>query len=236
MHAIGRHARACVCARVSARLEGPRAGPVGAVLDHEDAERLRRCIAGGGVAVFPADTVYGLCCDPENEHAVERLYALKRRPAERPAAVMFFDVDFALAELADLAGGERAAIAALLPGPVTLLLHNRGERFPLACGPEPGTLGLRVPELGEALAALGSLELPVMQSSANISGGADPRRLSDVTQELLEGADLVLDGGELGGTASTVLDLREYDETGEWRVLREGPISQAALERALDAR
>ena len=57
-----------------------------------------------------------------------------------------------------------------------------------------------------------------------------------MTQELLEGADLVLDGGELGGTASTVLDLREYDETGEWRVLREGPISQAALERALDAR
>jgi L-threonylcarbamoyladenylate synthase len=206
------------------------------MLEREDAERLRRCMAGGGVAVFPADTVYGLCCDPENERAVERLYALKRRPAGRPAAVMFFNLDSALTELADLASGERAAIAALLPGPVTLLLPNRGARFPLACGPEPETLGLRVPELGEALAALGSVELPVMQSSANISGGPDPRRLSDVPPELLEGADLMLDGGELGGTPSTVLDLRYYDATGEWHLLREGPLSQAALTRALDSR
>jgi L-threonylcarbamoyladenylate synthase len=192
-------------------------------------------MVAGGVAVFPADTVYGLCCDPESEQAVERLYALKRRPAERPAAVMFFNLDSALRELRDLAIGERAAIAALLPGPVTLLLRNRGERFPLACGPEPETLGLRVPKLGAALDALGSLERPVMQSSANISGGADPRRLSDVPQELLDGADLVLDGGELGGTASTVLDLRDYDATGEWHVLREGPLSHAALARALDS-
>jgi L-threonylcarbamoyladenylate synthase len=193
-------------------------------------------MAGGGVAVFPADTVYGLCCDPENGQAVERLYELKRRPAERPAAVMFFNLDSALRELADLAPGERAAIAGLLPGPVTLLLPNRGQRFLLACGPEPETLGLRVPELGAALAALGSLEQAVMQSSANISGGADPRRLSDVPRELREGADLVLDGGELGGTASTVLDLRAYDATGEWHVLREGPLSREALTRALDSR
>lgn len=193
-------------------------------------------MAGGGVAVFPADTVYGLCCDPENGQAVERLYALKRRPAERPAAVMFFNLGSALSELADLAAGERAAIAGLLPGPVTLLLPNRGRRFLLACGPEPATLGLRVPELGDTLAALGSLEAAVMQSSANISGGADARRLSDVSQEVREGADLVLDGGELGGTPSTVLDLREYDERGKWRVLREGPLSNAALKRALDAR
>jgi L-threonylcarbamoyladenylate synthase len=193
-------------------------------------------MAEGGVAVFPADTVYGLCCDPENRRAVERLYALKRRPAERPAAVMFFNVDSALSELADLAAGERAAVAGLLPGPATLLLPNRGQRFLLACGPDPETLGLRVPELGASLAALGSLEAAVMQSSANISGGTDPRRLSDVPRELLEGADLVLDGGELGGTPSTVLDLRAYDATGEWHVLREGPLSHAELTRALDSR
>ena len=63
---------------------------------------------------------------------------------------------------------------------------------------------------------------------------ADPRRLSDVPQALLDGADLALDGGELAGTPSTVLDLRDYDETGEWAVLREGPISHAALVHALD--
>ncbi len=206
------------------------------MLDQEDARRLERCLAEGGVAVFPADTVYGLCCDPESEQAVRRLYTLKRRPAERPAAVMFFNLDSALRELPSLAPRERAAVDALLPGPVTLLLPNRGERFMLACGPEPQTLGLRVPALGAALAPLGTLEQAVMQSSANISGGADPRRLDDVSQELLDGADLVLDGGELGGTASTVVDLRDYEAAGRWRVLRDGPLSAHALARALEPR
>ena len=205
------------------------------MLDPEDAGRLERCMAEGGVAVFPADTVYGVCCDPESESAVRRLYALKRRPAERPAAVMFFNLRSALRELTSVAAGERAAMEALLPGPVTLLLPNRDERYLLACGPEPQTLGLRVPELGAALAPLRSLGLAVMQSSANISGGDDPRRLEDVPQDLLDGADLVLDGGELGGIPSTVLDLRGYESTGTWHVLREGPVEHAALARALES-
>ena len=49
----------------------------------------------GGVAVFPADTVYGLACDPDNKVAVQRLYTLKRRSLGKPSAVMFFDVSLA---------------------------------------------------------------------------------------------------------------------------------------------
>src|SRR5438034_10098960 len=64
-----------------------------------EAEAFARCIAAGGVAVFPADTVYGLACDPENAAAVERLYALKGRPPDKPAAVMFFARAPALAGL-----------------------------------------------------------------------------------------------------------------------------------------
>ena len=101
----------------------------------------------GGVAVFPADTVYGLACAPDSPHAVERLYALKGRPPDKPAAVMFFDRDRALAALPELGERTRAALEALLPGAVTLLLPNPRRRFPLACGPDPATLGLRVPAL-----------------------------------------------------------------------------------------
>ena len=61
-----------------------------------DAETFSRCIAVGGVAVFPADTVYGLACEPDNREAVTQLYFLKRRRPEKPAAVMFFDLDLAL--------------------------------------------------------------------------------------------------------------------------------------------
>jgi L-threonylcarbamoyladenylate synthase len=218
-----------------------------------DAERLRECLAGGGVAVFPADTVYGLACDPLNREAVRRLYELKGRPPERPAAVMFCSLAAALATLPELGGRERAALEALLPGALTVLLPNRRDRYPLACRPiaarsstagapaasegpqagEEGALGLRVPALPERLAALRAVDLPVMQSSANLSGGPEARRVADVPPALLEGADLVLDGGELPGVASTVLDLREYEAHGRWRIVREGPVGPAEVERAL---
>ena len=203
------------------------------VIGEDDARRLGECLQRGGVAVFPADTVYGLACDPARRSAVERLYRLKGRRPDRPAAVMFFARASAIAALPDLAGAERAAIDALLPGPVTLLLPNRKQRFPLACAGDPGTLGLRVPLLADSLAALATVELPLLQSSANLSGGAEARRLADVPRTLLERADLALDGGELPGVASTVLDLRAYQRSGAWSVLREGALTIDAIERAL---
>ena len=182
---------------------------------------FERAIAAGGVVVVPADTVYGLACDPGSAAAVERLYALKGRAAAKPAAVMFFSLDPALATLPELGERTRAALAALLPGALTLLLPNPRGRFPLACAADPATLGLRVPDLP----ALAGVSLPVLQSSANAAGGADARRLADVPEPIRAGADLVLDGGKLPGTPSTVLDLRGYEESGEWEVLRAGLVA-----------
>lgn len=220
-------------------------------LNDADAKRLRDCILAGGVAVFPADTVYGLACDPANQAAVARLYELKGRPPDRPAAVMFFSLAAALAALPELGDRERAALRALLPGPFTLLLPNRRHRFPLACAPRSmgaageeaatsagaaaglDTLGLRVPLLPEPLAALAAVDAPAMQSSANLSGGPEARRLADVPLALRDGADLVLDGGQLPGVASTVLDLREYETAGRWHIVRAGPVGEEEVARAL---
>ncbi len=175
------------------------------------------CIAGGGVVVFPADTVYGLACDASNADAVRRLYALKGRPPDKPAAVMFFDVGSAL--LPELSSRTRSLMARLLPGAVTLLVPS--DRFPLAGG--AGTLGLRVPDI-PPLAAV-----PVLQSSANAAGGPDARRLDEVPEAIRRGADLVLDGGELPGTPSTVVDLREYDRGGDLEVVRVGAVPEAVV-------
>ena len=202
-------------------------------LSDDDAERLRDCVARGGVAVFPTDTVYGVCCDPEDAEAAKRLYALKGRSQARPAAVMFFALAPALSTLSELRAAERAALKALLPGPVTLLLPNPRLRFGPACGPDPATLGLRVPRLPEHLAALRSIGRPAMQSSANLSGETDARRLTDVPASIAAGADLVLDGGELPGTPSTVVDLRDYQASREWRVLREGALGDDGVRELL---
>jgi L-threonylcarbamoyladenylate synthase len=193
---------------------------------------FERCIAAGGVALFPADTVYGLACDPTSPAAVARLYELKGRPADKPAAVMFFALDRALAALAELPPRLRGAAEALLPGAVTLLLPNPLARYPLACGPDPWTLGLRVPAPGP-LAGVG---LAVLQSSANHSGGADARTLDEVDEAIRDGADLVVDGGPLPGTPSSVVDLRGYERDGAWSVLRAGGVGSDAIAAALAGR
>ena len=170
----------------------------------DDAAALGACIAAGGVAVFPADTVYGLACDPGNADAIGRLYALKGRAPDKPSATMYFDLE----SVPGVGARTDAAVRRLLPGGVTLIL--------------PGGLGVRVPFLAPVGRA-------ILQSSANFSGGPDARRLEDVPAEIRDAADLVIDGGELPGTPSTVIDLREYETTGDWSILREGAVPPATV-------
>jgi L-threonylcarbamoyladenylate synthase len=188
-----------------------------------DAAAFEECIRGGGIAVFPSDTVYGLACDPDDPDAVRRLYELKGRRPDKPAAVMFFSVP----DLPELGPRTRALLERLLPGAVTVLLPNPLGRFPLA----GATLGLRVPDLP----ALAGVTVPVLQSSANLAGGPDARRLEDVPEPIRRGADLVLDGGELAGTPSTVVDLRAYESDGSIQVVRVGAVPEAVIRSLGDA-
>jgi L-threonylcarbamoyladenylate synthase len=199
----------------------------------DEVDTFERCIAVGGLALFPADTVYGLATEPDSSDGVYRLYRRKGRAPDRPAAVMFFDLGLALAALPELGERTRGALDRLLPGALTLLLPNPAHRYPLACGPDPERLGLRVPRLDGSLEPLAAVRWPVLQSSANRSGGADARRLEDVDESIRRGVDLQLDGGELPGTPSTVVDLTRYEETGEHAIAREGAVSAEAVRDAL---
>lgn len=178
------------------------------------AEAFERCLAAGGVVLFGADTVYGLACDPESPDAVARLYALKGRAADKPSALMFFDVERALAAHPDLGPRTCEAVRRLLPGPVTVVLASGGLRVPRVDDDHP----------------FRRLTRPVLQSSANRAGAPEARLLTDVDPVIRAGADLVLDAGELPGTASTVVDLRRYEQHGEWEVIRPGALGREALE------
>jgi len=191
---------------------------------------LERCVAAGGIALFPADTLYGLACDPLNADAIARIHALKGRDEGKPSAVMFFS-PLAMRELvATLGSRTRDALAALLPGPVTAVVHNPERRYPLACSEDPERLGVRLIE-----GPLAGAGCAVLQTSANRSGERAPHRFEDIDLSILTGADLAIDGGELGGEPSTVVDLTQIESGGGRRVLREGALSRAELERRLAA-
>jgi L-threonylcarbamoyladenylate synthase len=186
--------------------------------------RLAEVIAAGGVAVIGTDTVYGVCADALDEAAVERLLALKGRPEGKPAAVAFESVATALEALPELGEAVRGALAALLPGPLTLLVPNPALRFPLAGGE---LLGVRV------IDGLDAGGRALLLSSANLAGGAEARRLQDVDPAVLAGVDLALDAGELPGTPSTVVDLGDFEDDRTWRIVREGAVAARELQLAL---
>lgn len=186
-------------------------------------------IRAGKPVVLPTDTVYGLCASPYRAEPVERLYRLKGRTAEQPTALIAADVDLLFECVPELRGRAGAIVRALLPGPYTLVLPNPARRYRWLCGTTPEAIGVRIPELPEPAARVLAAVGAIAATSANLPGGPDPRRLEDVPEEIRSRAGAVLDGGELPGTPSTVLDL-----TGpEPRVLREGAVPAAeALDRA----
>lgn len=194
--------------------------------DGADAARaaLERCIASGGVAVFPADGLYGLACDPLDAAAIERIHRIKGRDDGKPSAVLYFS-PLAMRELVE-GLGERtaAALGALLPGPVTLVVANPARRYPLACREDPERLGVRL--IGGPLA--GAM-CPIFQTSANRSGQPAPVSFDQVLAEIVETADLAIDGRALAGLPSTVIDLTNFDRSGEWSVLREGGLAMGDL-------
>jgi L-threonylcarbamoyladenylate synthase len=185
---------------------------------------LERCIADGGVAVFPADGLYGLACDPLNPDAIERIHRIKGRDEGKSSAVMYFSPP-AMRELVESLGPKaREAVGALLPGPVALVVSNPSRRYPLACREDPERLGLRL-----IAGPLAGAMCPVFQTSANLSGEPAPSRFEDVPAEIVEAADLAIDGGKLTGLPSTVVDLTALDASGEWKVLREGALGRDEL-------
>ena len=185
----------------------------------------------GKPIVMPFDTVYGLAADPHREEPTLRLYELKGRDQTAPSALVARDIDYLLECLPELQGRAAALARLLLPGPVTLVLPNPARRFRWLTGTNPEAIGVRVPDFdgpgAEVLAAVSAL----VATSANHPGGPDPKRLDEVPEDIRRGAAALVDGGELPGSPSTVIDL-----TGEKpRILREGALPAEEALRRLDA-
>jgi L-threonylcarbamoyladenylate synthase len=180
-------------------------------------------LAAGEPVVLPTDTVYGLCANPRSADAIARVYRLKGREAVQPSALLAADLEVLFEWLPELSEAAGVAVRALLPGPFTLVVPNPAKRFRPLTGERPEAIGVRVPALGGTSAAVLARAGAVMATSANLHGGRDPRRLEDVPEEIREGCGALVDGGELPGVPSTVVDLTEDVAV----VLREGAVPAA---------
>jgi len=188
-----------------------------------DVEAAIEALRVGRLAVIPTDTVYGLAADGASEDAARALYAAKGRGAAQPTALLFASVELVLERLPEIPARTAAIVGAVLPGPLTLVLPNPGRRFGWLNEARPEAIGVRVLDVAgpgkKVLDALGVLAA----TSANVPGGADPRRLADVPAEIRAATAALVDGGELGGAPSTVVDVTGAEPV----VLREGALPGA---------
>ncbi|WP_286878507.1 L-threonylcarbamoyladenylate synthase [Methanoculleus sp. UBA413] len=169
-----------------------------------------RVLRRDGLIVYPTETVYGLGADALSEDAVLKVYEAKNRPLSRPISIAVSDMDM-LGAVAVLDEAARAFIERFLPGPVTVVLPAK-SCLPAILTGGTGLVGIRWPDHEIALAIIARLDSPITATSANVSGEIPPTRPEDVYVP----NDYVVDGGELPGTPSTVVDLTTR------RILRKG--------------
>lgn len=178
----------------------------------EAAEVLRK----GGFVAFPTETVYGIAANFLDKEAMERLYAIKKRPKNKPFSIHIARFD-TLKELGiDLPDRAKRLIRKFWPGPLTIVAFNS----------EKQKIGIRMPRNNISLALINEAAVPVVAPSANISGKNPPVSAEEVVSELSGSVDIILDGGRTEiGLESTVLDIT----ADPFKVLRQGAISNEDL-------
>lgn len=193
--------------------------------------RAADTIRDGGLVIFPTYGLYGLAADPFNTTAVQRIYNIKGRAADKPILVL-------IAQIGDL---NRVAMTpnvmarhlmqCFWPGKVTFVLPARTDLPPNLVGPT-GKIGVRLAAHPVAVALAKALNAPFTGTSANISGAGGCATVAQMDARMRDAVDLVLDAGSLaGGPGSTVVDV-----TGTRPViLREGTVPAASLMGAFNS-
>lgn len=207
-------------------------------INEESLAEAVEIIQQGGVIVLPTDTVYGIACDPMNNSAIERIFAIKQRPRTKSIQIL----------LPNLESVE--ALGLTLPEPLDYLSRRflPGGFSPIALAKKDCRLatlreesdgersqGIRIPDSTGALQALDAIGA-LAASSANISGGQSPQNVLEAYAAFGDKVPLYLDGGPTQShVASTVVAADSQDQNGI-RIIREGVISEKTLRQALQER
>jgi L-threonylcarbamoyladenylate synthase len=190
---------------------------------------IKRTVAEGGVIAFPTDTFYGLGVDPSNAEAVQKIFTIKERPAEKPVLILIDTRDCLTDWVADIPPLAETAMDAFWPGPLTLLFRAR-DTVPEVLTAGTGKIGIRLPGSAFTRQLIHDIGHPLTAPSANISEESNPVTADEVNQAIGSKIDWIIDAGPApGDAASTVLDATVSPPA----LIREGAVSRQALESAL---
>lgn len=178
-----------------------------------------RVLREGGIILYPTDTVWGLGCDATNAEAVERIYRLKRSENKKSMLVLCASANMVV-RYVNRAPGIAFEVMEMATSPLTLILPGAtGVAANLI--PDEGTLGIRVPDHEFCHRMLRALQRPVVSTSANISGEATPAGLQEVSREIIDGVDFVVNPRFEGKPTRKASSIIAFGEGGEVRIIRE---------------
>ncbi len=185
------------------------------------------CLRNGGLVIVPTDTVYGIVASLFNPHAIERIYEVKSRDADKPLPVFVGN----LSQVEELSGNVPENVKQLCkeywPGPLTVVLPCARKDLDRVtrC---TGKIGVRWPSLPLIDALLQELGAPLASTSANLSTEPACKSLDCLQPSFLDKMDIVLDAGNLGsGVPSTVVDITQT----KFKILRQGEITELQINR-----
>ena len=206
--------------------------PPAPILPADQLDAAVEVLRGGGIVVFPTDTVYGVGALPGNDRAVRKIFRAKRRPPEKALPVLIADEADLARVAAAVPPAARRLAQAFWPGPLTIVLR-RAPGFRGAGLADDDTVGVRMPDLDAARALIRAAGGALAVTSANLSGKPSPRTAQEAAAQIGRGVDLILDGGPCpGGVESSVVDCSR----SPYRLLREGALSRDQLTRAARTR
>ncbi len=178
-------------------------------------------IQKGGIFTFPTETSYGLGCDATNDKAVKRIYEAKDREAFKPFPVVVSDLRMA-EEYFELNDNARKLIKAFMPGPLSVVLDKKPGKMPDEFWPREIGVAFRIPGKDFVRIMVQEAGVPLVATSANLSGKMPIYRFDDIKQTFNGRVELMVDSGNLPPIRpSTIIDLRDKMPI----VVREGPLN-----------
>lgn len=192
--------------------------------------KAARAVLSGGLVVFPTSGIYGLGGDAMRPEVAQRIFAIKKRPPDKPILVLVKDRKMAESITWKIPDMAYRIMDAFWPGGVTLVM-KADESLPGILTAGTGRIGVRLPRHPVAAALMEQLNCPLTGTSANTSGLPGCSRIAELDLAVADGVDCILDAGPLrGGSGSTIVDV-----TGSQPViLREGVVSAVEIYRALN--
>ncbi len=188
-------------------------------------QQIAGLVRSGGVIVYPTDTIYGLGCDPFRRESIERIFSIKHRPAASPALLLVDDQAMLHDLVREIPPAAQKLIERHWPGPLTLVLNARRSIHPFVT-PADGSIAVRLPASDCCRRLIGACGVPLVSTSANITGESPPIRVRELQDQFSSTVDVIVDAGDLTvSLPSTVVDVRE----GKIVVLREGAIRKEQL-------